>query len=127
MVGVVLVDEGEGDRAVAQWVGREQQGESAEVQLVYSKGPAEDFQCPPKIVGHVERLGVLAEAAVDEAVGQFQKELATQRGVSGLDAHPVVEDGAADLVVVAIAETDARRVGAKRFTAPAAHRARYSP
>jgi len=66
-------------------------------------------------------LAWLAEAVVDEAVGQLQKEVATQRGAGGLDAHPVVEDavehGAADLVVVAIAEIDARRVGAKRLTA----------
>ncbi len=126
MIGIVLVDQGEGDRAIAQRVGCEQQGEPTEVQLIDAEGAAEVLQGPAAIVGHIELRGMVAEAVVDEAVGQLQEEVTPQRDEGGLDAHAVVEDAVehslSDLVVVAIAETDARRVGAegRAATAPGA-------
>jgi hypothetical protein len=69
VIGVVLVDQGEGDRSVPQRVGCKQQGEAAEVQLIDAVGAAGALQGPLPVVGHIERLGPFAEAVADESVG----------------------------------------------------------
>ena len=76
MVLVVLGDQGEGHRQVGQRVGRQQQGEPAQVQLVDAERAAETVQHLAAVLGHVEFPGAIAEHVVDEPGGEVQEELA---------------------------------------------------
>jgi site-specific DNA recombinase len=63
---VVLGDQGEGHRQVAQWVGGQQQGEASQVQFIDAERAAEVIQHLAAVRGHVEGSGVVAEHVVDE-------------------------------------------------------------
>jgi hypothetical protein len=104
VVLVVLRDQGEGHRQVGQRVGRQQQGEPAQVQLVDAQRAAETVQDLAAVRGHVELAGAVAEHVVDEPGGEVQEELAADRLQRAFDVHTIaedpLEDQVADLVVV---------------------------
>jgi hypothetical protein len=91
VIGVVLVDQGEGHGRVGQRVGGQQQREAARVQLVDAECAAEPPQDGAAMRGHVQFRGAVAEHVVDEPRGQVQEGLAADRRPRPLDAHAVLE------------------------------------
>ena len=93
MCGLIIgCNQGEGDRKVRERVGRQEQGEAAQVEFVDAEGAAEVLEHLAAMSGHVESRGEVVEHVVDEPRGEIEEELPLERLEDPFDAHAVFED-----------------------------------
>jgi hypothetical protein len=124
VVLVVATDQGEGYRQVGDGIGRQEQGEAAQVEFIYAHRAGELLQDHAAMRLQVEAGDAPAQAVVDEALREFQAEVTAHGGEDTFDVEAVlqdpVEDGIADPLVVVGLGRDSERPGAKELATGAA-------
>jgi hypothetical protein len=102
VVLIVGPDQSEGDGEIAKWIGGQKQCAMAQMQLVDTQGAGEVLEGPLAIAGHVGLANLPVEAVGEEAIGQFEEEVALHGLLDAMEAHAIIEKAVDNSVANAV-------------------------